>query len=105
MNVMKVHTTMHTKLTIVLIQHLECCHIGWAQHHLIHPFNAFHHFNAFLFGKDGRTFVFGNFHIGMYAHDDFIAKHFGLSQRIGMTEVYHVVAAKKSEKNRFKIMN
>lgn len=83
---------MHTKITVILIENLECGDVGRTENHLVHPFDALDHLDALLLGKDRRAFVFGDFLVGVYAHNYLIAKCFGLSQRIGMPEVYHVVA-------------
>lgn len=51
-----------------------------------------------LFGENGRTFVLGDFLVGVYADDQVMAQGFGLSQRVGVTEVYHVEAVKEGRK-------
>lgn len=93
-------TTMHTEITVILIENLECGDVGRTENHLVHPFDALDHLYALLLGEDRRALVFGDFLVGVYTHNYLIAKCFGLSKRIGMPEVYHVVAIENDTKRR-----
>lgn len=44
----------------------------------------------FLFCKNWRTFVLGDFVVGVYADDQIMAQRFGLPQRVGVAKMYHV---------------
>jgi len=83
---------MHTEITVVLVEHIQCGHIRSTEHHLIHPFDALDHLDALLLGEDRWSLVLGDLLVGVNAHNYLIAKSLGLSQRIGMSEVYHIIA-------------
>ena len=52
--------TVYAKCTIVLLQSLECGHVGRVLHDLIDPFDRSDHFVALLFREHRRTFVLGD---------------------------------------------
>lgn len=94
---------MHTKITVILIENLQCGDVGRTENHLVNPFDALDHLDALLLGKNRRALMFGDLLVGVYAHYYLIAKCFGLSQRIGMSEVHHVIASENRRRERIEV--
>lgn len=88
---------MDTEITVVLVKDLQSSNIGSTKHHLVHPLDALHHLDALLLGEDRRSLVLGDLLVGVDANNYFIAKSFGLSQGVGVSEVHHIVAVEERE--------
>lgn len=53
-------TSVHTEVTVVLVQSLQRGDVRGSFYHLIHPLDGPHHLVAFLLGEDRRTLVLGD---------------------------------------------
>lgn len=88
---------MHTKIALVLVQSLKSGDIGGSFHHLVHPLDGTHHFVPLLLCEHWRTLVLRNFFICMDSHNQHIAQCFCLSQRICVTEMYHIITGNRNQ--------
>lgn len=53
-------TSMHTEVTVVLVQRLQGGDVRCSFYYLIHPLDGPYHLVAFFLSEDRRTLVFGN---------------------------------------------
>lgn len=53
-------TSVHTEVTVVLVQGLQGGDVRRPFHYLIHPLDGAHHFVTLFLSEDRRSFMFGN---------------------------------------------
>lgn len=53
-------TSVHTEVTVVLVQSLQRGDVRGSFNYLIHPLDGPHHLVAFFLSEDWRTLVLGN---------------------------------------------
>lgn len=79
---------MHTKITIIFVECLQCRNIWDSSHDLIHPLYTGNHFVPLFLSKHWRSLIFRNFLVIVHSNNQIMTQRLCLSQTIGVSKVH-----------------